>query len=872
MVWQKILCTIKNKYYYYNQEKECTSWTPPPPEEKEEEEAREEIIIIDEEEKKEKSTRGDLWGFGMVSKPPIPVSGQEHLHITHPNEPPTIKTALERTKNTDGVKKKDLIEWCKQEGLPFSGLKADLVRRLDAHWKQLHKREKTDFLLSDCFKPKISKLERTRAKPKRGSKKGKGRKPRKPGERRKDDKSINEIDKYFGKGKHTFINCTWNGNNQFVTCKCRKNSTQAPILGDIVKFKNHLLTNEHKNWIKAQSLTERKLVQQCLKEQRSAQNDNEDDAKFPEQAAFRQDTLRAWLIAGIPLARLDKIRPYLERVSHWKLTHSNNLVTKYIDGLVKAEDMLFREALRNRVGGIAIITDNTPRLGDVFALLLRFVKLDDNGIPQITQWLVDVRFLQESMTAVQLAWLVTTTLAKYGLTIRDIDAFITDGCGVNGKAVRWMKQNNDGISLLDVLCFSHCGNNAGEEEEFVVLTLFWKHIQNMFRSYTCCVEWSKVTSAPMPKYSGVRWWAKFEVLDTLFNYFGDLRTVVTTMVEHKNCKESAPKLLLMFEDPATLDQLKIELAAYVEILQPLQRFTTYCESDGDVAFTVGAEIHALEKAYEEGWEGRWPSVNALIARAVERARTDPTVAALREATRERTQWKPRSSIRPKRRAAQGVSRAVDSISKAAKARRALEKAEKEKKDAAEFDALLEKEAKAQCAAPPTTKEEWHAHIKQCLSKPIQYITSRLFEEGGHDGDSRFHLANFYCDARIFDPCFAAKLNEEDAMEFIDGLKYHAVLIKFIPGLKETFRAYRRHAKEFKGIPGKYNILHYHLDAHGEDSPWYMAAVKVAIVCPSSAGAERVFSLLQNLWSEKQTATLSDRISLTLKSNMNKRLI
>ena len=54
--------------------------------------------------------------------------------------------------------------------------------------------------------------------------------------------------------------------------------------------------------------------------------------------------------------------------------------------------------------------------------------------------------------------------------------------------------------------------------------------------------------------------------------------------------------------------------------------------------------------------------------------------------------------------------------------------------------------------------------------------------------------------------------------------------------------------------------------------WWEAAQLAALVMPSSGAAERVFSLLNNLFSDQQSKTLTDAIFLSLYLAYNKRAI
>ena len=126
----------------------------------------------------------------------------------------------------------------------------------------------------------------------------------------------------------------------------------------------------------------------------------------------------------------------------------------------------------------------------------------------------------------------------------------------------------------------------------------------------------------------------------------------------------------------------------------------------------------------------------------------------------------------------------------------------------------------------------------------------------------------------------------------------------ISWLKKGFRAYNQNAqlviadfeKEDKAANSSWHYQQYlHIDKdwavdriverccycgntssnckfHLHFKAWFEAACLVALVMPSSAAAERVFSLLKNFFSEQQTHILSDAVYLSLYLSTNKRAI
>ena len=221
--------------------------------------------------------------------------------------------------------------------------------------------------------------------------------------------------------------------------------------------------------------------------------------------------------------------------------------------------------------------------------------------------------------------------------------------------------------------------------------------------------------------------------------------------------------------------------------------------------------------------------------------------------------------------------AVDAIrSEKAKKRadnlKAAQKAEDERAREAEYQRLIQEEADAQVAAPPSTKEEWENHITKCLGKSVNYITDRLLRKSGIDGDARYLYASFMRCARIFDPRYAKTLTVTRANELIDGLSFYNKLDACIPELKATFAAYQAQATTHEPTSEKINFLFWHKKMNGDESPWFRGACLVVLLCPSSAAAERTFSLLKELFTDRQQNTLVDSIQFTLMANINKSLI
>ena len=91
--------------------------------------------------------------------------------------------------------------------------------------------------------------------------------------------------------------------------------------------------------------------------------------KNEKESVYRFDTTYAFLAAGIPIEKIDTLRPYLEKYSKLTLTAATNLRTTYVPRIAEMErDLLIEEVKGKKV---SIIFDGTTRVHECFAILLR---------------------------------------------------------------------------------------------------------------------------------------------------------------------------------------------------------------------------------------------------------------------------------------------------------------------------------------------------------------------------------------------------------------------------------------------------------------------------------------------------------------------
>ncbi len=172
---------------------------------------------------------------------------------------------------------------------------------------------------------------------------------------------------------------------------------------------------------------------------------------------------------------------------------------------------------------------------------------------------------------------------------------------------------------------------------------------------------------------------------------------------------------------------------------------------------------------------------------------------------------------------------------------------------------------------------------------------------------RYALAQFYDGARLFNPHYARTVPYEEGLQRLEKLRCFHKLNEggdnsIVERMKRSWRAYRQIAL---GVVTSFDstdrssILSWHYrtflrvgdettadnnisscrychsgrmdcSCHSDLKAWWDGAQLVALVMPSSAAAERVFSLLNNMYSAQQSTILSDTIKLGLYVAFNKR--
>lgn len=286
--------------------------------------------------------------------------------------------------------------------------RAVLERLVIDHFRKLHVAEKSDYLQSECFVLETQVVDRPR-QPTLASKKKAAREAalvqdgaqQRPAGAKPSKKANQPISEILAKKKYSscfFEVRSTDGKQSTLRCKCLAtiNARNWSALDDHKKTKKHMDFEAKEEAQKLQQVRLRVAAgisgDEVLLEGQRRSSVNEDEKEF------RCGLVEQFIAAGIPLEKLDLLRPFLETHTNKSLSAVSNMKREYISPLLEKEVHLQMEEVKGKV--VSIIADATPRQGDVFALIVRFVAISPvDHLPVVQQRLISVQFLDGNLDA-----------------------------------------------------------------------------------------------------------------------------------------------------------------------------------------------------------------------------------------------------------------------------------------------------------------------------------------------------------------------------------------------------------------------------------------------------------------------------------------
>ena len=154
--------------------------------------------------------------------------------------------------------------------------------------------------------------------------------------------------------------------------KLRCNACSEMISSKKSSIERHIKFKKHKKGIAyiAKSKAESQTIMECLK--RRDQRDCASSSTLPEEMQlFRFEIVESALSGGIALAKLDKLRPVLQRHGH-RLTSCPHM-HQIIPAVLEKEKSKLKEEL-NDIKQASFIFDSTARLGEALVIIIRYIQ------------------------------------------------------------------------------------------------------------------------------------------------------------------------------------------------------------------------------------------------------------------------------------------------------------------------------------------------------------------------------------------------------------------------------------------------------------------------------------------------------------------
>ena len=217
------------------------------------------------------------------------------------------------------------------------------------------------------------------------------------------------------------------------------------------------------------------------------------------QQVYRVKVMKAFIQAGVPLAKLDEFKEILEENGYRLCTQ--RYMFDLIPFILNEEVAQIESEINGRFVGI--VFDGTIHICEALAAVNRFIS--DSWV--IEQQLIGIQLLAKSLSGKEIACEVISLLStKFGIGSIYLVSAMRDRASVNNIAMRTIKVVYSNV--LNVGCFSHTLDLVGNYFKLPNLTKFLNNWLLLFlHSVKCKFLWQEETGKTMATYSNTRWWS-----------------------------------------------------------------------------------------------------------------------------------------------------------------------------------------------------------------------------------------------------------------------------------------------------------------------------------------------------------------------------
>ena len=320
--------------------------------------------------------------------------------------------------------------------------------------------------------------------------------------------------------------------------------------------------------------------------------------KLPEEVrVYRVKVVKTFLRAGVPMSKLEFFRDLLEENGK-RLTEPSHML-ELVPFILSEEKEKIKQEIKGKF--LSIVFDGTSRLGEVLAVVVRYVHQWE-----IRQRLIRIQILQKSMTGEELARALINILSiTFGIESHLILAAMRDGASVNNCAMQTVKVVYP--QIIDIRCFSHTLDLVGDKFNAPVLTTFISYWISLFsHSPKTKSLWKTETGKAMASFSKTRWWSKWEIMQQVMVQFGDIHPF---LMKHREIGHSLRgKLLDILNSASSVAQLKVELSAVIDVGEHFVKATYSLEGDGALMVSCYEEIIKIRAVFSTGY---YPNLQAV---------------------------------------------------------------------------------------------------------------------------------------------------------------------------------------------------------------------------------------------------------------------
>lgn len=307
------------------------------------------------------------------------------------------------------------------------------------------------------------------------------------------------------------------------------------------------------------------------------------------QRLFRLRVTHALLEAGVPLSKVEgDFRQLLEEGGHRLTTPS------HLRECIPVIHTMFKKNICQELEGkpVSCIFDGSTRLGEAFAVVVRFVSDD----LRIAQRLVSLKCLSKSMNAADVSGaLVDILMEDLHISRRHLLAAMRDGASVNTLAIKNMEPLFP--NLVDVTCFSHTLDRVGENFRITHASEFVSAWVSLFsHSFKARLAFKEQTGINVKRLSKTRWWSRWEVIQQITQMFPDVHGFIAS--QRELAPATVQKLLAMLENHQIRSAVQLEMAAVVDAGEIFVRSTYNLEGDGPLALVAYQVIKAVQASVE----------------------------------------------------------------------------------------------------------------------------------------------------------------------------------------------------------------------------------------------------------------------------------